>query len=374
MSQSAEITFGRAAHSIEEGPNQRAHSHGDGVSVIVTVRNDREGLAELLPALAAQSEAPDEIVIVDGGSYDETLRALEGWTPGIARLTVIEAPGSNIAAGRNIAVRTASHDWIVSTDAGCRPVPGWLAAFKRARQGADIAAGVFVVDAETPFEEAVAFTHYPLVAELGDGRRFIRLSHRLFGRDFRAYQAGGRSMAFSRRAWESVGGFPEVVYAGEDLAFSAAAVAHGFRAVLVPQAVVHWRPRTTWAETARMFRTYARGDIRTPGRGRHVARVLSWSVGSLILARGWPVRFAVAASALAYMGLPLQRARRFGLRPTAWWRIPALIAVKDLAQMIGSVEGVVDQLHGRPQPNPHPPPAGRLPGCASAAAPSEAVP
>lgn len=332
-----------------------------GISVIVTVRNDRKGLTELLHALAAQAEMPDEVVVVDGGSRDGTLRALDGWSGGTAHLRIIEAPGANIAAGRNIAVRTASHDWILCTDAGCEPVPGWLGALRQAREEADLAAGVFIVDAQTPFEEAVAYTHYPSVAELEDSRRLVRLSHRLFGRDFRSYQAGGRSMAFSRRAWESVGGFPEVVYAGEDLAFSAAAVEQGFRAVLIPGAAVHWRPRTTWTATAQMFRTYSRGDVRTSGRVRHVVRALSWSVGSSLLVRGgWPARVAVAASALAYMALPLDRARRSGFRPTGWWRIPTLIAVKDLAQMVGAVEGVVDELWGRPQPNPHGAGAGRV--------------
>ena len=41
--------------------------------MIVTVRNDPEGLQELLPALAAQETPPDEVVIVDGGSVDGTI-------------------------------------------------------------------------------------------------------------------------------------------------------------------------------------------------------------------------------------------------------------------------------------------------------------
>ena len=45
------------------------------VSVIVTVRNDRPGLEELLPALAAQETVPDELIVVDGGSVDDTLDA-----------------------------------------------------------------------------------------------------------------------------------------------------------------------------------------------------------------------------------------------------------------------------------------------------------
>ena len=192
-----------------------------------------------------------------------------------------------------------------------------------------------------------------MLEEVHDGAPLVRLSHRVFGRDFRAKHAGGRSMAFSRAAWKKAGGFPEHVYAGEDLAFSAAAVELGFRAALVDEAAVHWRPRTTWLETARMFATYTRGDIRTKGRARHLARLAAWSAGPALAARGGRAgRLAVAAGAFAYLWLPLRRARR-SLPPSEWWRIPTLVALKDLSQLGGAGMGLVDALRGLPQPPPH---------------------
>jgi glycosyltransferase involved in cell wall biosynthesis len=75
------------------------------VSLIVTVRNDRAGLAELFGGLAEQTEMPDEIVIVDGGSPDGTLEEVRGWKDDLPAIRVLVAPGANIAVGRNIAVR-----------------------------------------------------------------------------------------------------------------------------------------------------------------------------------------------------------------------------------------------------------------------------
>ena len=118
--------------------------------------------------------------------------------------------------------------------------------------------GIFVAEGESPFERAVALTHYPTRDELGSPSLAVRLSHRLFGRDFRGYQAGGRSMAFSKAAWEAVGGYPDLQYAGEDLAFSAAVIDSGFRSVLAPAAAIRWRPPATWSDTAKMFFTYCR--------------------------------------------------------------------------------------------------------------------
>jgi glycosyltransferase involved in cell wall biosynthesis len=322
------------------------------VSLIVTVRDDRPGFAELLDAIAAQAEMPDEIVVVDGGSRDGTLDELTDREGQLPSVRVFVAPGSNIAAGRNTAVREARHDWIACTDAGCRPVRGWLAALKRAREVADIAAGTFVVEGDTPLDRAVACAHYPVLDEVADDDPFVRLAHRLFGRDFRAEHAGGRSMAFSRAAWEAAGGFPEHVYAGEDLAFSAAAIELGFDATLVEEAVVRWRPRTSWAENARMFATYTRGDIRTKGRARHLARLAAWTAGpGLFLKGGLTGRLFVAAGATAYLWLPMRRARR-SLSPREWWRVPALVALKDLSQLAGAGVGLIDAVRGVRQPRP----------------------
>ncbi len=159
-------------------------------------------------------------------------------------------------------------------------------------------------------------------------------------------------MAFSRAAWEEVGGFPEHVYAGEDLAFSAAAIDRGFSPTLVEEAAVYWRPRTTWLATAAMFATYTRGDIRTRGRGRHVARLGAWCAGPALVARGGVAgRLLVAGGAAAYLWLPMRRARR-SLPAREWWRIPLLVALKDLAQLGGAAVGLVDAVRGVPQPPP----------------------
>jgi SAM-dependent methyltransferase len=338
-------------------PVRPRQSSGGRVSVVVTVRNDRDGLRELLPALAAQTVKPDEVIIVDGGSVDGTLDALRGFRiPGTAVRTTV-APGANIAAGRNIGIGLARNELIACTDAGCRPDPGWLAALRQQLDKADIVGGVFVAEGDTELEKVLSLTYYPVPYELDRPGLFVRLSHRLFGRRYLASLAGGRSMAFDRSVWRAGGGFPEVQYAGEDQAFTRAVVDEGFKAALAREAVVRWRPRGTYVENARMFYRYSRGDVRSKGRSRHVARLLAWSLGPAAVVRGpWPPRALTVAGAAAYVALPMQRARLAGLGPRSWWRIPVAVAVKDLSQIAGAVQGTFDAMRRIPQPNPQPPP------------------
>jgi hypothetical protein len=102
-----------------------------------------------------------------------------------------------------------------------------------------------------------------------------------------------------------------------------------------------------------MFFIYTRGDIRTKGKARHVARLAAWTAGPLIFLKGGPAGKAlITAGAAAYLWLPMRRARR-SLPPSEWWRVPALVVLKDLAQLAGAGTGLLDAARGAPQPRPH---------------------
>jgi hypothetical protein len=228
-----------------------------------------------------------------------------------------------------------------------------LEAIDRARTTADFVAGVVVVDGETPLERVLAVTHYPSLDELDRPGPLVRLSHRLFGRRYDRDRVGGGYMAFSKRTWELVGGFPEGAYTGEDRGFTVAVAQRGLATVRCRQAAVRWSPPATWVGNARMFTTYARGDVRLGGRARHAARAAAWSTGIAALVRGgWRSRLALALGGLAYTGLPFARARRQKIPVRDWWRIPLVVAVKDLSQLAGAALGLADEARGVEQPDP----------------------
>src|SRR5215207_5305264 len=58
----------RAVIPANPRPEPVAEPGGEPIAVVLTVLDDREHLAETLAALERQEHAPDELVVVDGGS------------------------------------------------------------------------------------------------------------------------------------------------------------------------------------------------------------------------------------------------------------------------------------------------------------------
>ena len=174
------------------------------VSVIATVKNEGDALRPLLESLLYQTRPPDEVLICDGGSTDNTLDVLaeyRQWLP----LRIIVAPGANISAGRNLAIAAAAGPIIAATDAGVVLGPVWLEALTAPLQGGKtrVVAGWFEPDPYTDFEVVMGSTVLPSLAR-SNPETFLPSS---------------RSVAFLKEAWESGGGYPEWLDYCEDLIF-----------------------------------------------------------------------------------------------------------------------------------------------------------
>jgi glycosyltransferase involved in cell wall biosynthesis len=219
------------------------------ISLIATVRNEEDTIEAWLDSLLAQTRLPDEIVLVDGGSTDNTFDVLEAFAGRSAvPVRVFQAPGANIAGGRNLAIEQANGPIIACTDAGCLVPPGWLAAIS----------GPFAVD---PALE-VAAGYYDTIQE-NDLQRvmtayFVRPPAEV---DPQSFLPSARSLAFRKEVWYRVGGFPEwLTLTAEDTLFDVALKEHTSRWAFVPEAVVLWRLKSTVPQLFRQVRIYGRGD------------------------------------------------------------------------------------------------------------------
>ena len=308
------------------------------VSVICTVKNEAHAVCRLLDSLAGQTRRPDEVVITDGGSTDGTPAILADFA---ARapfpLRVIAAPGSNIAQGRNLAIRAATGDIIASTDAGVWLEPTWLADLVApfADPHVHVVSGFFVPDPQTVFETALGATTLPAVEEVRPDR-FIPSS---------------RSVAFRQAAWEAVGGYPEWLDYCEDVIFDLDLRARFPDFGWAPTAVAHFRPRASLRAFARQYYLYARGDGKAGlWPKRHAIRYVTYLIlAPLLVALGFRRRLAWLAllgGLAAMLFTPTKRLARLTrgqpvgtrLRAAGW--APIIRVTGDVAKMVGYPVGV----------------------------------
>lgn len=302
-------------------------------ALIVTVRNEATSIDALLASVAAQTQPPDEVVVVDGGSTDGTLEALRGWCSRLP-LTMIEAPGANIARGRNLAIQAASAELIAVTDAGVRLAPDWLRNLRIAiADGVDVVSGFFRADPRNTFERAMGATVLPALDDVHPT----------------TFLPSSRSVLFRRRAWERAGGYPEWLDYCEDLVFDLALKEAGCRFTFAPEAVVWFRPRGSLGALLQQYFLYARGD----GKAglwwrRHAVRYGACAVALLLMRRGTAGMGLLALGAIAHTWRPYQRLNLDGLsagqRLGAIALVPVIRLAGDLGKMVGYPVGVLWRL------------------------------
>lgn len=86
------------------------------VSVVTVCFNNREGLERTIKSFAAQDYAGKELIIVDGGSNDGTLKTIQRNKDIIGRFT--SEPDNGIYDAINKGIKLATGEWIVCMNAG----------------------------------------------------------------------------------------------------------------------------------------------------------------------------------------------------------------------------------------------------------------
>ena len=243
------------------------------VSVVATVYNEGESIRTLMDSLLNQTRQPDEIVICDGGSGDDTVTLLNEYLDRMPGLRIFAVSGANISQGRNRAIDEAVGPIIACTDAGVRLDPRWLeqllAPFERGATSKECSveavAGFFVPEASGPFQMAMGATVLPRVEEITPSR----------------FLPSSRSVAYSKALWRRVGGYPEWLDYCEDLVFDLRIIAEEEASVFAwaPQAIAYFRPRPDLKSFFQQYYRYARGDGKADlWRLRHAVRYATYLI------------------------------------------------------------------------------------------------
>jgi glycosyltransferase involved in cell wall biosynthesis len=215
------------------------------VSVCITILNEEKSISKLIESLLKQSKKADEIIIVDGGSSDKTVEIIRHLQKKDKRIKLIIQKCTR-SEGRNISIDLAKNDIIATTDADCTTDVNWLKnltePFKY--KDVDISAGFYTMKADNDFLKASSF--------------FLGVVPSKFDENF---LPSTRSMAFRKRAWEKIGGFPESGNnSSEDTDFNNKALEAGMKYARVKDARVEWRIPQTFKGFTNKIYNYAKWD------------------------------------------------------------------------------------------------------------------
>jgi glycosyltransferase involved in cell wall biosynthesis len=318
------------------------------IAIIATVLNEGDNIDRLMDSLCRQTLAPSQVVIVDGGSTDDTVARMHRYTTRLP-LKIVVRHGCNISEGRNTALQHASQPIVAITDAGVRLPDTWLNDITqplRDNPSITVSAGFFRADPHTVFEVAMGATVLPLQDEI-DPDTFLPSS---------------RSVAVRRETALALGGYPEWLDYCEDLVFDLRLKATQPPFAFAPQATVAFRPRGSLRAFYKQYYLYARGDGKANlWRKRHLIRYGVYGVGLpllLLLGIVSPVFWGVLLlGGVVYCQSPLRRlphvmAHFSGRTPVAWLMALALIPVirvlGDIAKMHGYPVGLAWRRRNQP--------------------------
>ena len=208
---------------------QATRPEPSGVSIVITNYNYGKWVAEAIASCLWQQVRPDEIIVVDDGSTDNsipTLKAIEAQ----GKIRLIAQTNQGVAAARNNGISAARYPLIVCLDADDMIGPEFIATL-RPRMEQDRGIGI-------------AYTGVKYINETGKDTGFS--TNREFSWEIQTKEGvppptciPSGSM-FRRSMWVRNGGYKQKYAPGEDTEFWTHGLALGFTAELVTPETMFW--------------------------------------------------------------------------------------------------------------------------------------
>lgn len=202
------------------------------VSVIIPTLNAASTLRDLLEGLQTQRTRPEEIIVIDSSSDDNTIEIAQ---PYCSRLIVIPRVSFDHGRTRNIASVEARGDILVFMTQDALPfnrdlIQNLILPLFEQGIAASYARQIPRDDA-TPLEVFARSFNYPLtpsVKGLDDVRRY----------GIKTFFCSNACAAFKRDIFLEMGMFPEGIPSNEDMLMAAKLIIGGYRIAYVPDAIV----------------------------------------------------------------------------------------------------------------------------------------
>lgn len=242
-------------------------------SIIIPALNEEKNISRILPAVFSQTDASDEIIVVDNGSVDGTVEVARS----LGALVVME-PSRGRAQARNAGIKISRGRIIVFLDADCLPVSGWLSRLIAgfADESVGCIAGEIVNS-----EVSTSFGQY-----LNDKGHLSQAN--AFCHPFLPYAQSG-NVAFLRRVLDRIGNFDEALFAGHDADLCwRMQLNTDFKLILTPEASVFHAFHLSARSFLRQKRRHALGAVLLykkyrsyRGSERKTVKTLYWEYRSI---------------------------------------------------------------------------------------------
>ena len=214
--------------------------------------NEEKTIERFFDSLFAQTQLPDEIIIVDGGSSDATVSLIETQQSRNSHKSLpikLFIKKGNRSVGRNEAINHARGKIIVCSDSGNILDPNWIKHITApfADPSVAVVAGYYKGLAQTVFQKCLI--PYTLVMpDKVNPQTFLPAT---------------RSIAFRKSIWEKVGKFDEQYSHNEDYVFAKKLKKSGAKITFIQDAIVYWIPRDNFQQAFVMFSRFAYGDAQS---------------------------------------------------------------------------------------------------------------
>lgn len=303
------------------------------VSVAMTVLNEEKSIAPLLESILSQTEKPDEVIIVDGGSRDRTVAQIKNSKlkiqKGKSKFKIYIKRGYNRAQGKNYAIKKAKNEIIAITDAGVILDKNWVknitGPFKN--KSVEIVSGYYKIDASTIFEKCVG-VYVLVMPDKVSSKTFLPSS---------------RSMALKKSTWREAGGFPEEFPLNDDYVFAHTLKRLKKNFYFARDAICYWKPRQNIVSAFLMFYFFALGDSQARIFRPKVGFIfLRYIIGFVILIVNMPI-FSFLFT--LYILWAIIKNYKYVKSWQAIFFLPILQLTSDIAVMGGSLYGLYER-HG----------------------------
>ncbi len=308
-------------------------------SFITTVFNEEDSITNFLESIFNQSVLPDEIIIVDAGSTDNTVEKISEFRiphkKYIPNIKLIFKKG-NRSVGRNEGIKKAVNEIILISDAGCILDKDWIKNIIKpfSDKKINVSSGYYSPVAKTVFQKCLA-TYTSVMPDRIDADNFLPSS---------------RSVAFRKTAWKRVGGYPEKLNTCEDLIFDKRLKDNGYKFKFVKDATVYWPQRKNLLQAIKQFFGYARGD----GFARYFRQntpflFLRYIFAVYILAlavvmKSYVLDSFIALGLVSYMFWSINKNYRYIKDSKAFLYLPLLQFSSDIAVITGTSFGFLQSL------------------------------